>query len=229
MVPCIHHNGDLTGYSVQYREVWGKGTQTMNVSGGNASQTTISGLEPSKTYSIQVAAVNSAGVGLYSSPTYQLTLGNECWLYHSPLFGDHFFLFSVEAPSITVNMTSVTSTTIPLTWTSAGSEVNSYEVEWRYDGECFDVMGGRANVTGHEDMTSYTIKDLEEYITYSITVTATNNVSSAVSEVATVRTSKVGEVISRVTDSCPPCAVFDSLQLLPVLPLQLVPLAHPPP
>ena len=92
----------------------------------------------------------------------------------------------------------MTSTTIPLSWTSAGSAVNSYsyEIVWRYDGECSDVRGGRATVAG--DMTSYTIEGVEEYITYIITVTATNNVGSAVSEVATVRTSEAGEVISIV-------------------------------
>ena len=136
-------------------------------------------------------------------------------------------LLSVEVPSITVVTASVTSTTIPLTWTSAGSVVNRYDVEWRYDGECSGVRGDRARVAG--TMTSYTIEILEEYIAYSITVTATNDVGSAVSEVATVRTSEAGELISQVTSFCPPCAVFYSLQLLLVLPLQLVPLAHPPP
>ena len=79
------------------------------------------------------------------------------------------------------------------------------------------------------NMNSYTIEGLEEYITYSITVTATNAVGNALSEVATVRTSEAGEVISQVASSCPPCAVFYSLQLLLVLPLlnQLVLLAHP--
>ena len=127
-------------------------------------------------------------------------------------------------PHVTVGTTAAIS--ISLSWTSAGSEVDSYEMEWTYVGKCFDVRGGRAAVAG--TMTSYTIEDLEEYITYSITVTATNDISSAVSEVATVRTSETGEVISQVTSSCPPCAVFYSLQLLLVLPLQLVPLAHPP-
>ena len=120
----------------------------------------------------------------------------------------------------------MTSTTIPLSWTSAGSVVNNYEVEWTYDGECSDVRGGRATVAG--DITSYTIEGLEEYITYSITVTATNNIGSALSAEAVVRTSETGEMISQVASSCPPCAVFYSLQLLLVLPLQLVPLAHPP-
>ena len=38
----------------------------MSVSGGGATQTTISGLESSSNYSIEVAAVNDAGTGVYS-------------------------------------------------------------------------------------------------------------------------------------------------------------------
>ena len=126
-------------------------------------------------------------------------------------------------PSVTVGTTTATS--ISLSWTSAGSEVDSYEVMWRfYFGECSGVRGGSTTVAG--DMTNYTIEGLEEYITYSITVTATNDVSSTLN-VTTVRTSEAGEVISQVANSCPPYAVFYSLQLLLVLPLQLVPLAHP--
>ena len=88
----------------------------------------------------------------------------------------------------------MTPTTIPLMWTSAGSVVNSYEVEWRYNGECSDVRGGRATVVG--STTSYTIESLEEYITYSITITADNDISSAVSEVVAIRTSTAGEPVS---------------------------------
>ena len=39
----------------------------MSFSGGDASEATISGLTPSTTYSIEVAAVNIAGIGAYSS------------------------------------------------------------------------------------------------------------------------------------------------------------------
>ena len=77
-VPCIHQNGDITGYSVQY-EVMGSGnTQTMPVSGASTTQTTISNLTPSTTYSIGVAALNSAGTGVYSDPTNQMTQGLSC-------------------------------------------------------------------------------------------------------------------------------------------------------
>ena len=65
-VPCIHQNGDITGYSVQYR-VMGSGDtpQTMPAMGNGA---TIYDLTPSTNDTVQVAAVNSAGVGDYSDP-----------------------------------------------------------------------------------------------------------------------------------------------------------------
>ena len=44
----------------------------MSVSGASV---TISSLMASTTYSIQMAAVNSAGTGVYSDPISQLTLG----------------------------------------------------------------------------------------------------------------------------------------------------------
>ena len=76
-VDCIHRNGDITGYSVRYG-VQGSavGDRTVEmVSGGDTTQTTISGLTPSTTYSIEVAAVNSAGTGVYSNAVYNLTEG----------------------------------------------------------------------------------------------------------------------------------------------------------
>ena len=64
-VDCIHHNGDITGYSVRYGVQGSGSTQTRNVS---ITEATISSLLPSTTYSIEVAAVNSAGIGNYSDP-----------------------------------------------------------------------------------------------------------------------------------------------------------------
>ena len=67
-VDCIHHNGDITGYSVRYGVQGSGSTQTRDISGGSATEATISSLMPSTTYYIQVAAVNSAGIGVYSDP-----------------------------------------------------------------------------------------------------------------------------------------------------------------
>ena len=66
-VDCIHHNGDITGYTVWYGVQGSGSTQTVTVSGGGATRL-ISGLEPGTNYSVTVAAVNSAGTGVYSDP-----------------------------------------------------------------------------------------------------------------------------------------------------------------
>ena len=91
----------------------------------------------------------------------------------------------------------MTSTSIPLTWTSAGSEAVSYEVDWTYDGQCAGISGGRASVG--VGMTSYTIENLEEAVTYSITVNATNAVGSAVSDTANGVTSEASKISQHVT------------------------------
>ena len=52
-------------------------TQTMSVTGWNATEATISGLTPSTSYSIEVAAVNSVGIGVYNSPISASISGND--------------------------------------------------------------------------------------------------------------------------------------------------------
>ena len=74
-VDCIHRNGDIIGYSVQYGEQGGQSKQTVNVSGGATYEGTIFGLHASTMYTIEVAAVNSVGVGVYSNDTIVNTLG----------------------------------------------------------------------------------------------------------------------------------------------------------
>ena len=72
-VDCIHRNGNITGYSVRYGVSGTSSYQTVNVSRGS----TIIGLKPSTNYSIEVAAVNSAGTGVYSDPISNITLGEN--------------------------------------------------------------------------------------------------------------------------------------------------------
>ena len=68
-VECIHHNGNITGYSVQYGVQGSDSTrQTVNT---NETKLLILGLQPSTTYTVQVAAVNNVGRGAYSD---QLTI-----------------------------------------------------------------------------------------------------------------------------------------------------------
>ena len=52
----------------------------MNISGGSVNNTTISNLLVSTTYEIEVAAVNSAGVGVFSPVILADTEPSECSL-----------------------------------------------------------------------------------------------------------------------------------------------------
>ena len=68
-VDCIHRNGDITGYSVRYGEVGSaEGDRSVEMVSGDSSggMYDISGLAPATAYTVEVAAVNSAGPGEYS-------------------------------------------------------------------------------------------------------------------------------------------------------------------
>ena len=101
------------------------------------------------------------------------------------------FTSAVQTPLVSVD--STIATTISLSWTSAGSEVDSYEVMWERDtsGECPDEDEGSAIIT--DGSTSYTITGLEEDSSYTITVTATNAAGSAASDPVTGMTGEAGE------------------------------------
>ena len=79
-VDCIHRNGDITDYSVRYGVQGSGSTQTESVSGGATTEATISGLESATNYTIEVAAENSAGTGVYSGPITALTSGNLLYI-----------------------------------------------------------------------------------------------------------------------------------------------------
>ena len=74
MVECIHCNGDITGYSVQFTEHGNQMSRTQFVP-GEATTHTISAFTPSTSYDIKVAAVNKAGIGVYSTQTTTFTFG----------------------------------------------------------------------------------------------------------------------------------------------------------
>ena len=83
-VDCIHRNGDITGYSVWYG-VPGRfeGDETYLAVHGDSSggMHVISGLRTSTTYTIEVAAANSAGTGEYSDTITEQTESKHS--YHS--------------------------------------------------------------------------------------------------------------------------------------------------
>ena len=98
----------------------------------------------------------------------------------------------------------MTPTSIAVTWSSGGSEGVSYLVEWTYNGGCPGISGGSMNVGGDRQ---YTIGDLQEYITYSITVRARNSLSTANSTTNSTAvdgtTSEASELILFIRHSIP--------------------------
>ena len=75
-VDCIHRNGDITRHLVWYKVKGRHMVITAYTSGGSVTETTLSGLTPSTTYSIEVLAENRMGIGILSDEIYQTTKGN---------------------------------------------------------------------------------------------------------------------------------------------------------
>jgi len=78
-VDCIHQNGKIVGYPVRYGVQGSNCMQSVNVSGGAATEAIISGLISDTTYTIEVAAVNSAGIGKYSFFMTAITSSKSVW------------------------------------------------------------------------------------------------------------------------------------------------------
>ena len=102
------------------------------------------------------------------------------------------FVFPVEVPILE----STTASTISLSWTSAGSVVDSYEVMWERDtsGECPDEDEGSTIITGSS--TSHTIAGLEEDSTYIAFVRARNAIGSEESNSVSGITREAGSYIA---------------------------------
>ena len=85
------------------------------------------------------------------------------------------------------------ATTIPISWTSSGSQVDKYVVMWERDTtrECPDVDIGNHTIT--DGSTDYVIRELEEDSRYFILVKAINKTGSAVSRKVAGITFEAGE------------------------------------
>ena len=71
-VPCIHQNGDITGYSVQYGIMGSGNKDTVETS---ETEITLSSLTPETEYEISVAAVNTEGIGVSTNTSATTSAG----------------------------------------------------------------------------------------------------------------------------------------------------------
>ena len=112
-----------------------------------------------------------------SSDNHHITSG----VYNNPL--QHCIIVPAQ-PHVTVGTTTTTS--ISLSWTSAGSEVDSYRVMWRSD-ECSDDVDEGSSTTITE--TSYILEGLREGTSYNVTV---STVGISLSDSVTGETEELG-------------------------------------
>ena len=64
MVPCIHQNGPITGYSVRYGVMRSEERKTEEVVGDQRTAT-ISGIAAATVYEYEVAGITTADTGAY--------------------------------------------------------------------------------------------------------------------------------------------------------------------
>ena len=70
---------------MRYGVVGNVSSLIMNVPGGATTELNVFGLNPASNYSIQVAAVNIAGTGMYSTPLFVLTEGTYSIVFRSQI------------------------------------------------------------------------------------------------------------------------------------------------
>ncbi|CAI8023826.1 Receptor-type tyrosine-protein phosphatase delta [Geodia barretti] len=146
-VPCLDRNGEITGYIAEAVKN-GVVEETASVSGG-ARQATISGLSPSTWYTVQVAAVNGAGTGPYSSGISLTT-----------------------SDGLSTQVISSSNTSLAISWTLEETlTASAYTISYSNTNNTDCFTDSRSDTITSE--TTYQLTGLEEGTQYSITVTAT--------------------------------------------------------
>ena len=163
----------VTGYSVQYRLTDTDGNTQGNQPGawqdashtGTDAAATISGLNASTSYDVQVAAVNAAGTGSYATHATQTTSG-------------------AGAPGLVtgLSLSATSGSVLAATWTApednGGSPVTGYSVQYRLTDTDGNTQGNQpgawqdASHTGTD--AAATISGLNASTSYDVQVAAVN-------------------------------------------------------
>ena len=138
----------------------------MTVSGGSTDKYLLTGLQNGDTYTISIAA------------TSQIATSDSSPSVHIRLYERELCATLSLADQVTINIVSITSTSISLSWcVPSGSVVTSSEVMWR------EASSGTSEGTsGSLTDTSYTIDQLKSNTIYTITVTVSNTAGSTDSQ-----------------------------------------------
>ena len=183
----MHQNGNTTGYILRYAAVR---TEPVTLSADSSQRTQIvSGLLAGTVYTIEVAAVNRAGAGPYSSPITTMTPG-VCLanVLNTPR---NTSVSAVQAPVLSVD-SQPDAFTVLLSWTSAGSGVDSYVVAWQRDTSVGCPANHEGNATITNGSTSFTLRGLSGDSSYAVTVSDSNGTDMFVSDTLVIQTTEAG-------------------------------------
>ena len=171
-VPCIHHNGNITGYSIRYHKQGREEEEHQNIT-IPADNTTVSidELQPSTKYVIEVAALNSAGTGIYgniisSTLSCKLYMCTQCHVYVCKC---HIIMYAV------VTVLSTTPNSITLIWSEVDivGQTNTI-IRWKRSNLCSLENANNNIMSINTTISNMTIAKLEEYSNYNITVSIGN-------------------------------------------------------
>ena len=118
----------IAGYDVQYRQADPAGGWTDWPHTGTARRTTISGLDSSTRYQVQVRSVGQAGTGEWSPPLVATTAGNRAPLFTSPA-------------SVTVRENNIQAIRVRAVDTDAADTVSTYGITAGADQTAFEIDG----------------------------------------------------------------------------------------
>ena len=78
-IPCDDQNGKIQRYWIQYDRIIPSGSMSHEYvqTTGNTNGFILHNLHPNSRYSLRVAGVNAAGIGVYSSPVGFITPGGK--------------------------------------------------------------------------------------------------------------------------------------------------------
>ena len=160
---CIHRNGNITGYSIQYHM---RGSGVLMYVNTSSLQYTILELQPSTEYVIGVAAVNNAGIGVYEN----LNISTFPCKYQvvSIAYTIMRVYYTLLLHAVVVSVVSTTSTTVTISWDYVNNETNE-GISWRMS--LPTMCGGDTSEKRNNTSASpFVITELEEYSSYNITV-----------------------------------------------------------
>ena len=158
--------GDTAGYIISHT---GGSSDTVTICDGSTDNYLLTGLVMDSSYTISIVATSEhiPSVVLVTN----VTLG-ETGISICMLGSIRFNFCSVVVPGQpSVSVTSITATSISLSWSvPSGPVVTSYEVMWHEAGSGMTEM-----TSGSLTDTSYTIEQLDSTTIYTITVIAINS------------------------------------------------------